>query len=203
MIGLISLLWAGSIVIILRKFRKKEEEERYIARKEQLVPIEESYEFDFENVEITAVPDLTVVIDRIILRQNGLFLFVNKNRSGHISGNENEEYWTQHKSSVPGGQVVEKSFRNPIIQTKLHIYALSQKLLELDCSVWIQGVVVFTNPRVKLDVKSKEIPVLHPEEIQSYVASYRPSKTIAASSILKINEWMKEQFKGNVQEKTS
>jgi len=76
-------------------------------------------ENNYENIVVN-IDDLTVIIDRLILRPNGLFLIVNKNRSGRIVGNEKEDQWAQYKINPINGVTTEKTLRNPIKQTKLH-----------------------------------------------------------------------------------
>lgn len=145
---------------------------------------------NYENVSVT-YENLTVTIERIMVRPNGVFLIVTKNRSGRILGSGKDEHWTQYKPDLGTGQVQEKSLRNPIKQTKLHIFALSKKLSEIDCNVWIQGIVVFNNSRVKLETDTDDIPVLLPDEIEGFVRSHRSSREVSANTLRKINTLLK------------
>ncbi|BFH10895.1 NERD domain-containing protein [Paenibacillus melissococcoides] len=143
----------------------------------------------YENICVSH-EELTVKIERIIVRTNGIFLIIRKNRSGCIAGTEQDDFWIQTKTNPTTGEVTQKYLRNPLIQTKLHIFVLSQKLSELDCNTWIQGIVVFTNPRVLLETNTEEIPVLYPEQLDSFIQTYRPSREISNNMITKINAFL-------------
>jgi hypothetical protein len=92
----------------------------------------------------------------------------------------------------------QKSMRNPIREAKLHIFALSKKLKEIGITDWIQGIVIFDNPRVEIEINSPSFPVLIPSQLSEYLGTYRPRKPITSETMLKIKEWLQEQQKTTV-----
>jgi hypothetical protein len=133
--------------------------------------------------------DITVDLDEVVVKENGIFLIVKKNRSGQIVGNEEEDWWTHNKVDTSP-----KYMRNPIRVAKLQIFVLSKKLSELDLGDWIQGIVVFENPRVRLEIDSPNFPVLLPNQVENYIATYKPRQPISNERLQRIRKWMKKQM---------
>ncbi|WP_371454680.1 NERD domain-containing protein [Algoriphagus sp. A40] len=69
------------------------------------------------------VGESTTQIDHIVISRSGLFVIETKNYKGWIYGHENSEYWKQILFS--NGY----SFKNPINQNNVHVYALKRILL--------------------------------------------------------------------------
>ncbi|AGA60043.1 nuclease-like protein (plasmid) [Thermobacillus composti KWC4] len=146
------------------------------------------YEATHENVILTH-EEFTVQVSQIIVNKNGIFLIVDKTRSGHIIGREDDEKWEQVRSGA-SGDIIKKTMKNPIREVKFQIYLLSRKLKELDCGVWIQGIIVFSHPRVSLEVTTSEIPVIKKDQLYDYIATYRPRRPIDPGRLKKINDWL-------------
>lgn len=77
-------------------------------------------------------------LDNVIINKNGIFIIEVKNYSGQLYGEEDDKEWIkQHESD--GGNIYEKSVRNPIRQVKREVYLLAKLLRYYGFKVWIEG----------------------------------------------------------------
>lgn len=139
-------------------------------------------EYVFYNIPIT-YNGFSVVLNEIRIRNNGIFLIVRKNRSGHIVGNFEDVWWNQTKFDRL------KRMKNPIREARLHVYGFSRTLRMSGIHEWIQGIVVFENQFVKLDVDSPIFPVLTEDDLTGYLDSFSPNRKMSDDSKKKILHW--------------
>lgn len=90
------------------------------------------------NIYIPKTGGKTTEIDIVMINQQGVFVFENKNYGGWIFGNEKDYQWTQTFRSK------KVRFYNPIKQNANHIKAL-QTELNLTAPNLFKSVVVFNN----------------------------------------------------------
>lgn len=99
-------------------------------------------------------------IDHIVVSPVGVFTIETKNYKGTIYGNAKKQKWSQvtnHKTT----------FYNPVKQGIGHSVALSNFLAECGFkNVWVDTIVVFTEPRVHLKVFSPEVPLIYLSELR-------------------------------------
>lgn len=99
----------------------------------------------------------TTEIDLIMIHSSGIYVFESKNYSGWIFGSEYSRTWTQ---TLPNGNRARKEhFLNPIMQNKLHIKWLVDKIGE---SIPIFSVIVFSERCAlkKIDLNSTNVYVI-------------------------------------------
>lgn len=101
-------------------------------------------------------------IDMLLIGENGVLIIEVKNHSGTICGNEKDEYWLQTKH-YRDGKVTESEMYNPLRQVSRQRDILKHILRSKGQEVWLDGVVFFSNPFVKLN--------LNIDGANSYVAS--------------------------------
>jgi hypothetical protein len=99
-------------------------------------------------------------IDHIVVSPTGVYTIETKNYKGTIYGNAEKQKWSQvinhHKTT----------FYNPVKQGIGHSVAVSKFLAENGFkNVWVDTIVVFTGPHVKLKVFSPNVPVLYLSEL--------------------------------------
>ena len=114
-----------SISLRLKRLNKKE----YIALNDVLLKIGES----------------STQIDHIVITKSGIYVIETKNLKGWIHGHENSEYWKQtiyHQKY---------SFKNPVKQNSIHVYALRKILLDFP-HIKYHPIVVFTGSAVLKNV---------------------------------------------------
>lgn len=101
--------------------------------------------------------------DLIVVGKKGVFVVEVKNHNGTIVGNESERMWEQHKVGRRGGNYMAELY-NPTKQVGTHVWRLSKVLKEENIRTWVQGIVFFVNPEVKVDVNTINTPVLTLED---------------------------------------
>lgn len=120
-------------------------------------------------------------IDHVILGPNGIFVVESKNYGGEIICNGDE--WHRH---YKGGLTIsmrgrpywkpprEYGIGSPSKQVKRNAVKLkqfieSQKIFKKSLKLWIEGIVVFTNPNVYLRLNNPTVPILKVEEVYSFI----------------------------------
>ena len=89
------------------------------------------------NVTVT-YQDKEAELDNVIINRNGVFIIEVKNYSGRLEGSEEDFEWRKYHVSR-GGNVYEKTVKNPIRQLKRQIYVLAKYLDYYDVDIWIEG----------------------------------------------------------------
>lgn len=90
-------------------------------------------------------------IDEIVVNKRGVFVIETKHMRGTIYGNRDQRKWKQCKEREV------KSFFNPILQNKTHIYALKKILPR---NVDIKSLVVFIDSNIE-NVKADDVILLN------------------------------------------
>jgi hypothetical protein len=116
--------------------------------------------------------DMVVVrakIDHIIICPIGVYTIETKNYRGTIYGNAEKQKWSQvidhHKTT----------FYNPVKQGIGHSVALSKFLEENGFKkIWVNTIVVFTEPHAQLKVFSPKVPVMYLTELHEYLNQQKP-----------------------------
>jgi len=126
-------------------------------------------------------------MDHVILGPSGIFVMETKNHNGYIKGSEADRELIQHKVGQKGGRY-KKRFYNPIKQVNTHVYRLSQLLKNNGYRHWVQGMVLFTNKKAKVDVGWVKTPVFNlkihrSNQILDYITSYKAPKKLQAQEI--------------------
>lgn len=103
-------------------------------------------------------------IDHILICPRGVYTLETKHYRGTIYGNPEKQTWSQVLNQRT------RSFYNPAKQASGHSAAL-RSFLEANGfkSVWVNSIVVFTHPQVRLKVNSGTVPVLYLTELRDYV----------------------------------
>lgn len=103
-------------------------------------------------------------IDHIVICPQGVYTIETKNYQGTIYGNAEKQEWLQvinnHKKTP---------FYNPVKQGRTHSVALSKYLEKRGFKkVWVNTIVVFTEPDVELKVFSPKVPVIYLSKLSEF-----------------------------------
>lgn len=109
---------------------------------EVLAALPDSYTI-FQNVTVT-YDNKKREIDNIIVGKSGVFIVEVKNHNGHIVGDLNDTYWTQHKVGR-GGTPYANEMYSPVRQVGTQIYCLANYLRQNGANLYIEGMVYFVN----------------------------------------------------------
>lgn len=132
--------------------------------------------------------------DLIIIGKKGIFVVEVKNHNGTIVGCVEEKQWTQHKVGKRGGRYKAELY-NPTKQVGTHVWKLSKILKEQNVYTWVQGVVYFVNPKVKVKVKSGNVPVLTLDRrFVDYIENLKVKKELDDQTIRKAVSILKSKM---------
>jgi hypothetical protein len=111
--------------------------------------------------------------DVVVCGPNAIFVIEVKNNNGTISCDEDSQRWHVAKVGRAGGEY-EKDMRNPIKQTKNLVWLVNEYLKRANSKVWVQGIVLFTNPEASLEIYGKTtLPILIPSELLDFITSFQ------------------------------
>lgn len=127
-------------------------------------------------------------IDMIMLGKNGIVIIEVKNHSGTVCGSDTDDKWTQYKH-YKDGKATESEMKNPIKQITRQRDILKGILHENGVDVWIDSIVYFSNPliRLKVNIKSKSSIICSGEkELDRFLSGYKSPKPLKKDDIEKI-----------------
>ena len=125
-------------------------------------------------------------IDALVLAPQGIFVIESKNHNGTINGSLEEKSWLQEKIGRNGGEY-SANMRNPIKQVNRSIYILSSFLRQHHINLWVEGLVCFTNPAVKLKVAEEALEkCFYLPEILPHITSSNATKQLSNIDINKL-----------------
>lgn len=127
-------------------------------------------------------------IDMLMVSENGILIVEVKNHSGTIVGSDKDEMWCQYKH-YKDGRSTESEMKNPVKQISRQRDILKNILRSNGYDVWIDGVVYFSNPmvRLKLGLTGVNSNVVSGEnELNKFIDNYNPSRKLSKSDVEEI-----------------
>jgi len=144
----------------------------------------------FTNVTIS-YQNYSQETDLIIVGMKGVYIVEVKNHNGKIIGDAEASQWMQHKIGRGGGRY-SKKINNPVKQVKGQVYKLSKFLKEQGINVWVEGVILFTNDEVMVNVQNSSIPILFPaKRLSHYILTCKNRQYLNKSLINKVVEMIR------------
>ena len=137
--------------------------------------------------------------DDIIVGPTGIFVIEVKNHNGYIVGNEQDYEFTQYKVGRKGGRYSKKIY-SPVKQVNKQVFILSQILKSNGMNHWINSIVLFTNPKVKLNIKSTRVKVMklkfgNKNNLINYIEEQVPKRKLREKECESIVEIINEYSK--------
>ena len=124
-------------------------------------------------------------IDMLMVSENGVLIVEVKNHSGMICGSEKDEHWVQTKH-YRDGKVAESEMHNPLRQLSRQRDILKHILRAEGHDVWLDGVVFFSNPFVKLSlnlVGDNTFVVSGEQELIRFISEYKPPRLLSEEDV--------------------
>ncbi len=135
-------------------------------------------------------------IDMIMVGKNGIIIIEVKNHSGTVCGADSDEKWVQYKH-YRDGKNTEAEMKNPIKQVTRQRDILKGILRSNGVDAWIDGVVFFSNPliRLKLSLKNKASIVCASEkELDKFISEYSAPRPLSKKDNEKIIDILRSQM---------
>lgn len=85
-------------------------------------------------------------LDLIVAGPSGIYIVEVKNTAGNITGSYSDKTLQQEKKNET------KEMRNPVQQVRTHVDILARFLKANGIRTWVQGVVLFVNPKCNLQI---------------------------------------------------
>lgn len=174
------------IIIILLKSNKKEEHDQYGQKTTPFIPLNEKRgiqgerevnrtlekllkddEYLLTNLLIPLRNGRTTEVDTLLITRKGIFCIETKNWIGHISGEDESEYWFQ-KYEDP--YKPNKQHRNPVIQNEHHCNVLERKL---ENQYDVYNIVIFPEIEDRTKLYSR-----HTYELSEFIEYYETRNNI-------------------------
>ena len=130
-------------------------------------------------------------IDHILICPKGVYAIETKNYRGTINGDAESPDWWQLI------RVRQTRLYNPIRQSRHHAVALANYFKESGYSqIWVEAVVVFSHPEVKLKVTSSKTPVIYLAQLTEFLD--RRDQIISSQECEEISANLNNHLTGNI-----
>lgn len=161
---------------------------------------------DYFLINDIKLPDSRGNIDHVVLGPNGIFVIETKNYSGQLICNGDE--WLRHyeggmKISMKGRPYWQEDrdydLGSPSKQVKRGAVKIKQiiessKVFAKPLKVWVEGIVVFTNPSVELQLSNITVPILQIDELYTYIKSKKSGIKFSSHELESIGKAILEKF---------
>lgn len=119
-------------------------------------------------------------IDHIVLGSNGIFVIETKNYSGEITCNGDS--WTQRKN------LLEYDIRSPSKQLKYNAWKLKNILKNQ--KLWVNEILVFTNPDATLEMNNPTVNIVNPDELCKFIKARKSKIRLSQKELKEIEKIM-------------
>ena len=124
-------------------------------------------------------------IDHIVLGPKGIFVLETKNYNGLITCNGDD--WRVYYGiwGIIGYDLKSpsKQVKRNALKIKQIIDRESQKIFKKPLKIWVEGIVVFTNPNVELHLSNTTVPVLRVDELCSYIKNKKSKVRFSSEEV--------------------
>ncbi len=105
----------------------------------------------------------------VLIEPGGVTVFVTRNQEGKVRFANGK--WQRRESLLRMWFGREESLGDPIFELNQEVAKVSNLLKQKlpDLNIPVRGIVVFTHPRVALDVEPSPIPILRADELKDYL----------------------------------
>jgi hypothetical protein len=130
-------------------------------------------------------------IDHIILTPKGVFVIETKHWEGNIVCNRDEWHRRYKKGFF---STKEFDAGSPSKQVKRNAFNLSKlietRLFHNTYKIWIEGLVVFTNPGVNLELYEPSVTILRSHELYNYLINLKNTEHLSDNDIRSIADFV-------------
>lgn len=131
-------------------------------------------------------------IDMLMVSERGILIVEAKNHSGTITGGDKDEIWSQVKH-YRDGKSTDGEMKNPFRQLSRQRDILKNILRSKGHDVWIDGVVFFSNPfvRLNLSLSKNSFTAVGEKELNAFISGYKSPKPLSKAEAEEISEILK------------
>lgn len=133
------------------------------------------------------LPKRRANIDHIILGSTGIFVIETKSYDGEIKC-ERDDWWQDN------GHI--KSFSKQAKRNSTTLRRFIRKHINKD--VWVEGVVVLTDPNIKLELKYPSVAVLRPHELCNFIRNSQSEFSLSPQELKMLGDKILKHSKKDV-----
>jgi len=124
-------------------------------------------------------------IDHIVLSPNGIFVIETKNYKGKISCYGDEWKRDYDRVSYPISSISKQAKRNAVTLKK---FIEENDRSGLFRSMWVNALVVFTNPEMELKSYKPTVPILHLSDVPNFIKMSKSSNLLSDKDLKTIGD---------------
>ncbi len=135
-------------------------------------------------------------IDHILVSRYGIFVIETKNWGGKVvcdGDNWCKHYEGDNKSLNYEQESISKRVKGNAIKLR---QLIGSKVFNNLMDVWVGGIVVFTNPEVKLELNNPMVAVLRINELCDYIKTQRSETKFSSRDLESIANYILREVKG-------
>ena len=124
-------------------------------------------------------------IDHLVLGPNGLFVIETKNYKGKISCYGDKWKRDYDRVSYPISSISKQAKRNAVTLKK---FIEENDRSGLFRSMWVNALVVFTNPEMELKSYKPTVPILHLSDVPNFIKRSKSSNLLSDKDLKTIGD---------------
>ncbi|MFN3704736.1 MAG: hypothetical protein ACK4WM_01905 [Thermoflexales bacterium] len=124
----------------------------------------------------------------MLIEPGGVTVFVTRNQEGKVRFANGK--WQRRESLLRMWLGREEALGDPLVELNAEIAKVNEWLKQRlpDLTIPVRGIIVFTHPRVVLDVEPSPVPILAADELKDYLRGAGRWKDLPASIQRKMRE---------------
>ena len=126
-------------------------------------------------------------IDHVLLTPNGIFAIETKHWDGEIICH-GDDWLSRYQKGFFSSKCFE--MRSPSRQVKKNAFNLSSliksEVFHNTFKIWVEGLVVFTNPNVRLELNKPSVTILKVNELFNYIINFRQMSELSQNDLQSI-----------------
>jgi Nuclease-related domain. len=130
-------------------------------------------------------------IDHVLLTPKGIFAIETKHWDGEIICNGDEWYRRYQKGFFSS---TDYEMGSPSRQVKRNAFNLSSliksEMFHNTFKIWVEGLVVFTNPYVSLELNEPSVTILKVNELFNYIINFRQTSKLFKNDLESIGDFI-------------
>lgn len=133
-------------------------------------------------------------IDHILISPHGIFVIETKNWGGYVLCDGDE--WKRHFEG--NFKSIDYPLESLSIRVKGNAAKLSQliksKLYRDSMDVWVEGIIIFVNPDIKLSITNSAVSVLKVENMCKYIQHQKPETNFSSRDLQSIANFLQKEL---------
>ena len=142
---------------------------------------------EYSLINDVGLPDGYGNIDHVVIGPNGVFVIETKNYAGKVVCHGDDwSHQSPNRKRRPWDRM-HFDMGSPSRQAKRNAMRIRRVLESIDTlwskSIWVDGILVFPNPAVSLEIRGPTVPVMRLRELSSFITSRKSRSSLSSEEI--------------------